>query len=181
MDILKTKDAADLLSVSQTTIKRWAAMFPDFFLKDRFGHYTFSEREISQLIHIKDRINHGEALEGIQLILTHDKQPAKPLEENLLPHTHDKPMENMLSRIDDIERSLDRKADEVVSVQLLQQREELEDLRQMIKQLAVSLETIQHPNGKSLSAHEELHPVAAGRLQTPPRKRGLLRSFFSFL
>lgn len=33
MEILKTKDAAELLSVSQTTIKRWAAMFPDFFQK----------------------------------------------------------------------------------------------------------------------------------------------------
>lgn len=31
MDILKTKDAAELMSVSLTTIKRWAAMFPDFF------------------------------------------------------------------------------------------------------------------------------------------------------
>ncbi|MBW4083699.1 MerR family transcriptional regulator [Paenibacillus sp. S150] len=178
MDILKTKDAADLLSVSQTTIKRWAAMFPDFFPKDRFGHYTFSEREINRLIHIKDRVNHGEALESIQLSPSHGMQSSQPMEENLL---HDKPLENMLSRLDDIERSLDRKADEVVSVQLLQQREELEDLRQMIKQLAVSLETIQHPDGKSLSSHEELHPVAAARLQTPPRKRGLLRTFFSFL
>lgn len=33
MDILKTKDAAELMSVSITTIKRWAAMFPDFFQK----------------------------------------------------------------------------------------------------------------------------------------------------
>lgn len=59
MEILKTKEAAELLSVSQTTIKRWAAMFPDFFPKDRLGHYTFSKREISQLNYIKDRINQG--------------------------------------------------------------------------------------------------------------------------
>ena len=35
MGILKSKDAADLLCVSQTTIKRWASTFPDCFQKDR--------------------------------------------------------------------------------------------------------------------------------------------------
>lgn len=179
METLKTKDAAELLSVSQTTIKRWAAMFPDFFPKDRFGHYTFSEREISLLEMIKDRITHGEALERIHLNPVIDVQPPKSLQEKPLQHTQDKPLEDMLSRIHDIERSLDHKADEVVSFQLLQQREELEDLRQMIRQLAVSLETIQ--NGQSPSPSAELHPVAAVKLMAPPRKRGLLRSFFSFL
>ncbi|MHA6531688.1 hypothetical protein [Paenibacillus sp. BAC0078] len=179
MEILKTKDAAELLSVSQTTIKRWAAMFPNSFPKDRFGHYIFSKHEISLLESIKDRITHGEALESIHLTPVNDGQQPKLLQESRVSYTQDKPMEDMLSRINDIERSLDHKADEVVSFQLLQQREELEDLRQMIKQLAVSLETIQ--NGQSPTPYSELHPVAAVKLSTPPRKRGLLRSFFSFL
>ncbi|WP_019914677.1 MerR family transcriptional regulator [Paenibacillus sp. HW567] len=178
MENLKTKDAAELLSVSQTTIKRWAAMFPDFFPKDRFGHYIFTEQEISLLESIKDRITHGEALERIHLNPA-DGGPPKSLQEKPLPPTQEQPLEDMLSRIKDIERSLDHKADEVVSFQLLQQREELEDLRQMIKQLAVSLETIQ--NSQSPSPYAELHPVAAVKLTTPPRKRGLLRSFFSLL
>lgn len=71
MDILKTKDAAELLSVSLTTIKRWAAMFPDFFPKDRFYHYVFSEQQIDLLNHIKDRINHGERL-GMYTTHTHE-------------------------------------------------------------------------------------------------------------
>ncbi|KWX69483.1 hypothetical protein AMQ84_31380 [Paenibacillus riograndensis] len=181
MEMLKTKDAAELLSVSQTTIKRWAAMFPDCFPKDRFGHYIFSEQEISLLKSIKERINHGEVLEYMNLGSAAGIQPPVSQQENPLHHTQDWPMGDMLSRIDYIERSLDHKADEVVSVQLLQQRAELEDLRQMIKQLAVSLETIQKPGGPSLSPHDELHPVAAKKLKTPPRKRGLLRNIFSFL
>ncbi|MGN7762432.1 MerR family transcriptional regulator [Paenibacillus sp. 22594] len=179
MEMLKTKDAAELLSVSQTTIKRWAAMFPDFFPKDRFGHYIFSEQAISLLQSIKDRINRGEALECIDLDLaTGTGQPVSQQESPLL-RTPDGPMEDMLSRIDYIERSLEHKADEVVSVQLLQQRGELEDLRQMIKQLAVSLETIQERTDPSLSPYGP--NAAAGRIQSPPRKRGLLRTFFSFL
>lgn len=181
MEMLKTKDAAELLSVSQTTIKRWAAMFPDYFPKDRFGHYIFSEQEISLLKSIKERISHGEVLEYMSLGSAADIQPPVSRQENPLRHTQDWPMGDMLSRIDYIERSLDHKADEVVSVQLLQQRAELEDLRQMIKQLAVSLETIQKSGGPSLSPYDELHPAAAMKLKTPPRKRGLLRNIFSFL
>ena len=181
MDILKTKDAAELLSVSQTTIKRWAAMFPDFFPKDRFGHYTFSEQQISLLNHMKDRINQGEALECINLTFTKDKLPANPLQENLHQHTEGSPMEELISRINYIEQALDQKANEVVSIQLLQQRAELEDMRLMIKQLAVSIETMQKPKNSSYSPYEELQPVATVKLTAPPRKRSLLRTFFSFL
>ncbi|GGG11674.1 hypothetical protein GCM10010912_65160 [Paenibacillus albidus] len=178
MDIVKTKDAAELLSVSQTTIKRWVSVFPNFFQKDRFGHYVFSAQEIELLIHIKDRIDRGETLDSIDL--TTHTQPLRPLQDKPSLHTQDKSMEDVVSRIDHIERSLQQKADEVVSVQLLQQREELEELRQMIQQLAASFETIHKP-GKAHSSHEEIHPAAAAMLQAPPRKRGLLRSFFSFL
>lgn len=179
MEMLKTKDAAELLSVSQTTIKRWAAMFPAFFPKDRYGHYIFSEQEIGLLQSIKQRIEHGETLDGISL--TANGHPDSAQEDKSIVMTRNIPMDDMLSRIDYIERSLDHKADEVVSVQLLQQRRELEDLRQTIKQLAAAVETIQKPGSRNASPYDELHPVAAAKLQSPPRKRGLLRSFFSFL
>jgi chromosome-anchoring protein RacA len=176
MEILKTKDAAELLSVSQTTIKRWAAMFPDFFPKDRFGHYTFSEQQISSLTHIKDCINHGEPLEGIQLPISNENQKTTSLQDPLHP-TDTEPMQDILSRIHYIERTLDQKADEVVMIQLLQQREELEDLRIMIKQLAATLEPMQATKVNAFTSNEASHPVTT-RLPSPPRKRGLLRSFF---
>jgi chromosome-anchoring protein RacA len=179
MGILKTKDAADLLSVSQTTIKRWASTFPESFQKDRFGHYIFSEQEIDLLIHIKDRIDHGETLDRITLLT--DKQPSEPLQDEIPLQSHDSSVKDMITRIEHIERTVDQKADEVVSVQLLQQREELEELRKMIEQLAASIETIQISSSKTYSAHDEIHPAAAAKLQASPKKRGLLRSFFSFL
>lgn len=72
MEMLKTKEAAELLSVSQTTIKRWAAMFPNFFPKDRFGHYIFTGQEIGLLQSIKERIEHGETLDSIDLGATNN-------------------------------------------------------------------------------------------------------------
>ncbi|MBY3618771.1 MerR family transcriptional regulator [Acinetobacter sp. CUI P1] len=177
MEILKTKDAAELLSVSQTTIKRWAAMFPDFFPKDRFGHYTFSEQQISLLSHIKDCINHGEPLESIQLSDSNENQMSTSPQDPLHP-TDAEPMQDILSRIHYIERTLDQKADEVVMIQLLQQREELEDLRIMIKQLAATLEPMQASKSNAFTSNEASRSVTTTRLPSPPRKRGLLRSFF---
>lgn len=179
MGILKTKDAADLLSVSQTTIKRWASTFPDFFQKDRFGHYIFSEQEIDLLIHIKDRIDHGETLDRIVLVT--NKQPLELLQDEPTLHTYGLTMEDIVTRIDYVERSLDQKADEVVSMQLLKQREELEELRQMIEQLAASIESIQMLSSQTYESHDEIHMAAVAKLQAPPKKRGLLRSFFSYL
>ncbi|WP_310830761.1 MerR family transcriptional regulator [Paenibacillus pedocola] len=177
MEMYKTKEVAELLSVSQTTIKRWAAMFPNVFPKDRFGHYIFSQQEVSLLKSIKTRIDQGETLDRITLTGNH--QPVGPLQSTRPVQAEDKPMHEMWSRINQIEHSLDQKADEVVSVQLLRQREELEDLRQMIQQLALSIETIQQPGLQAAAAHEELHPVAAAKLKAPPKKRSLLRTLFS--
>ncbi|MDQ8734991.1 MerR family transcriptional regulator [Paenibacillus sp. LHD-38] len=179
MGISKTKDAADLLSVSQTTIKRWASAFPDFFQKDRFGHYIFSEQDLGLLNHIKDRINNGETLDRI--VLMTNKQSSEPLQDESLLHAHDPSMEDMLARVEHVERSLDQKADEVVSIQLLQQREEIEELRQMIVQLAASFESIQISSSKIYPPRDEIHPAAVAKLQAPSEKKSRLRSFFSFL
>jgi chromosome-anchoring protein RacA len=152
-------------------------MFPDFFPKDRFGHYTFSEQQISLLTHIKECINHGEPLEGIQLPVSNENQISKSPQDPL--HSTDtEPMQDILSRIHYIERTLDQKADEVVMIQLLQQREELEDLRIMIKQLAATLEPMQATKVNVFTSNEASHPVTSTRIPSPPRKRGLLRSFF---
>lgn len=188
MNILKTKDAADLISVSQATIKRWASAFPNIFQKDRLGHYKFTEREITLLMLIKERIDQGEQLDKIQLmtgerptVSRQDEASAHALDEAVPYVLHDAATEEMRNRIEQVERTLLQKADEVVSVQLLHQRAEIEELRQMIVQLAAAVETMQTPEGKARAPHEELHPAAAAKLQSPPKKRSLLRSFFSFL
>lgn len=50
---VKTKEAAQLLGVSPTTIKRWCATFPDRFRKDVSGHYIFSPEELELLTEIR--------------------------------------------------------------------------------------------------------------------------------
>lgn len=164
--ILKTKDTAELLSVSQTTIKRWASHFPASFHKDRNGHYAFSDKQISLLIFIKERVDQGDPLDQIILPTHSVLEQVKPF-DNLTT-----PMEDLLSRLREVERSLGQKADEVVSAQVLQHRVELEELRQVVSQLAASVETIRHPSSNkplTLADHfpsPVIHPSPA-----PVRKR----------
>jgi chromosome-anchoring protein RacA len=183
MEIFKTKEVAEQLSVSQTTIKRWAAMFPASFPKDRFGHYIFTSQEVSLLKSVKERLEQGESLDSITLAenkpLNENQPQAKPLPNIRSLTATEPPMQEVWSRLVRIERSLDEKADEVVSVQLLQQRQELEDLRQMVQQLAASIESIQQPRLQAAAAYEDMHPIASMKLKAPSKKRGLLRTFFS--
>jgi chromosome-anchoring protein RacA len=166
---VKTKDAAELLGVSQTTIKRWASHFPAFFQKDMNGHYAFFDKQLSLLIFIKDRVDQGDPLDQITL-------PTHPVLEPLKPfNSITTPMDDMLSRLREVERSLGQKADEVVSAQVLQHRGELEELRQVVAQLAASVETIRNtsPN-KPLTLADHFPPPAASPLPTPVRKRRFL-------
>lgn len=177
MNILKTKDAAELLSVSQTTIKRWAAMLPDLFPKDRFGHYSFTEQQVHLLRSIKDRIDNGETLESIQIAYSNkNTQSLQQLYPQLLEE--DEAMLDIFSRIHSIELALDQKADEIVMVQLFQQRQELEDLRTMIKQIAVTLESKSSSYVQSVTPDIDSETVMLSRRMNPPKKRGLIRSFF---
>jgi chromosome-anchoring protein RacA len=175
MDIAKTKDASELVGVSQTTIKRWASQFPSFFQKDRFGHYVFSEKQISLLIYIKSHIERGDSLEQITLPIHLSVETA---EKQVVVET---PMDELFSRIREVERSVGQKADEVVSSQILQHRSELEELRQMISQLAATVENMQKPSVKPFALPAEFYAANADKPMLPARKRGFFRSFFSVL
>lgn len=198
MDILKTKDAAELLSVSQTTVKRWASAFPDFFPKDKFGHYIFTEQELDLLRHIQERINQGDTLEGMDLPVEKPAQSGEPAlsAQPGQPAPGGLAMDHIAARMDHLEHALERKADEVVSIQLLQQRKELEELRQRVAQLAAALEAaapFEAAAAFELSAaadtvapfktaaavagapapargpREAIHPAAASMLQAAPK------------
>ncbi|WP_219835098.1 MerR family transcriptional regulator [Paenibacillus sp. R14(2021)] len=179
MELVKSKDAAASLNVSQTTVKRWASHYPDIFRKDRFGHYIFNERDMKLLAFIKTAIEQGETMEQIKL-------PSEPAEK---PRLQDafletaasaellRPAEDdMLTRILHMERRLDQKADEVVSAQILQHREELEELRRMIDQLSAAIEIVRQPAPSS--EYTRSTPEAKPPVSQPSRKRGLFRSMF---
>ena len=184
MNTMKTKDASMLLAVSQTTIKRWASQFPSDFQKDRLGHYVFTGQQINLLLYIKDQIEQGNTLDQITLPVSPVADPEKKLKIAAVPASENE----LLSRIREVERSVQQKADEVVSAQVLQHRAELDELRQMVAQIAAAVEIMQGRAAKPVMQQDELRipsfgkPSASTQVQAPDpasvRKKGFFRTFF---
>ncbi|WP_311291792.1 MerR family transcriptional regulator [Paenibacillus glycanilyticus] len=68
MTLLKTKEAAQQLVVSETTVRRWVSTFPASFRKDMFGHYIFDASAMEKLRKIKGQLDSGTALYDIRLL-----------------------------------------------------------------------------------------------------------------
>ncbi len=182
MNNLKTREAAERLGVSQTTIKRWAAHYPASFRKDPLGHYVFSQREFALLQHIQSEIERGHTLEQITLPGA-SASVDKPADSPSSP-TIGADQRELLLRIFEVERSLDQKADEVVSAQVRQHRAELEELRRTVVQLAAAIETLESRTtklGSPAKTDEPRLPPAQPSVQQislPERKKKLFRTFF---
>ncbi|MBW7456586.1 MerR family transcriptional regulator [Paenibacillus sepulcri] len=172
MDVLKTKDAAAALGVSQTTVKRWVSMFPAHFIKDRFGHYIFTDQDISRLRYMKERIDQGESLDQLELESAACKEAVEP--ESVMDSAAGY-SDEVLLRIQQVEHLLSQKADDVVSMQVLQHRKELEDLNRIVNQLMESVQQLENKWTRSRPLDKEIH---LPDLQSHRKKRSLLRSLF---
>lgn len=174
MTLLKTKEAALQLAVSETTIRRWVSLFPSSFHKDMFGHYIFDEQAIDKLRRIKIELEEGTILHDIKLA------PLNPLLAGPYPVTEFREPETLLIRINRLEASLSNKADEVVSFQLLHHRKELEDMRHTLSQLVATMEMLQTPLLQQSAAIEQMNtpPISAGNRR---KRRGVFRILFPFL
>ncbi|WP_308637515.1 MerR family transcriptional regulator [Paenibacillus silvisoli] len=206
MELVKSKDAAESLNVSQTTVKRWASHFPHYFQKDKFGHYIFTTQDLAMLAFIKEALERGDTMDMI--VLPEPEQPnatdSNPA-TGLIEHeasTANSPGElsEIYFRLEQVEYKLEQKADEVVATQILQHRSELEELRRLVDYLAAAIENAKlpmaAPGGKSaFAAGTAAAEVAAASAMTdslgpaskpapssaapaPTRKRGLFRSLF---
>ncbi|WP_232185104.1 MerR family transcriptional regulator [Cohnella silvisoli] len=171
---VKTKDASELLGVSQTTVKRWVSYYSPYFQKDSFGHYLFSDHEISLLRFIKDQIEQGNTLGRITLPVNLVSPSERKI--GLVPASRED--DDVISRIREVERSLQQKADEVVSAQVLQHRAELDELRLAIAQLAASVENMQRTGTKPSAPESDFRFPIVDKTSTPAKKRGFFRSFF---
>ena len=132
---LGTKEIAERLGISQSTLKRWVAYFPDVFPKDRLGHYLFTEQELKLLEKIKEEVRRGVQLDKIVLPVKQTTDAGKAENAAAPPD-----MDMLYLRVDHLERAVAQKADEVVTAQLYQQRQELEELRRMVALLSDAVE-----------------------------------------
>lgn len=130
--VYKTAEVAKKLNVTPNLVSKMAKELK--ISKDEQGYYTFTDKDISKInVHISKKNIEKQSTLDIQL-------------------------HNLLKRIKDNEYSISQKADNVVSFQLLQHRQEIEDCRKEIMELHHKIDILK-------DQLEQFHSVAA---TTPP-------------
>jgi chromosome-anchoring protein RacA len=162
---LKTSSVAERLGVSPKTIQRWAKKYNVPCRKNEFGHYVFDAEAIALLEQIK--FEQSATVEPY----TRRKQKEKPQDtfsaDALFQAYVEPQLDQFTSRLQQIEHKLDQKADEVVSVQLLQHRQELEELASNLQALEQRIARLEEKMNKSQQAGTE----EIGKQK--PKRRGL--------
>ncbi|WP_461201605.1 MerR family transcriptional regulator [Anoxybacillus sp. TBDG-1] len=138
---LKTSAVAKRLGVSTKTVQRWVKKYNIPCTKNEAGHYVFTNEAIEQLEKYK--------------FLGSDEDEKEQAE-----------WEEIEQRLNELERKIDQKADDVVSFQLLQHRREIEEMLQYIQQLEQRIAHLEHQQQTTM-VHEQ-----------PKQKRRGMISFF---
>ena len=183
---MKTKDMAQTLGVSQTTVKRWVSHYPDSFRKDRYGHYVFSEQDVERVRHIKLMVEQGMALDEISLSeighsMTMETAAAAERTADACGGAFGI-ADDLQVTIARIEAALSPKADDGVTFPFLKQREELEDIRKTVERLTETVEALRKQVAPMpvIAAEPPAGTAAAASSASRRRKRSLLRNLFPF-
>jgi len=140
--MMKTKEVSELLGVNPTTVQRWIKHFNMGTVTNDQGHYVFEERDVQQLKDIQSQLNSGKRMKDIRL---EDRvKVAEHKDEKKVPAwQYYEKLDSMMDRIVLLEDKLARKADDVVSYQLLQHRNELNEMSRVLKNIEGRLEAVE--------------------------------------
>ncbi|WP_071394931.1 MerR family transcriptional regulator [Bacillus tuaregi] len=122
---MNTRAVAKLLGISTSTVQRWVKQLKLEMERNELGHFIFSEEDIELLKQVKKQLQEGTLLQDISIQLPKragtfkQKQPDGDIDE-------------LAQKVKSLEISLQQKADDVVSYQILQHRREMEELQEQI-------------------------------------------------
>ncbi|WP_157888188.1 helix-turn-helix domain-containing protein [Bacillus marinisedimentorum] len=159
---MKTKEAAEYLGVDPKTIRNWTKQYEIPCKKNGYGHYVFEEEGMRMLHSIKSEKTGMPEQDG-----------AVQVTQNLKTDAVEEKIQMLMDRIDYLEKKLESKADEVVAVQLLNHREEIEETTKKVEEVIGRIEEFENKVNENKQALEEGFKVEK------PKKRKVL-SFFSF-
>ena len=164
--LLKTKQVSDELGVNPTTVQRWVKYFDLECEKNELGHFLFSSETVEELKSIKNDLRRGYSMEKIKSSGVTDA----PEQVMVSPERFEQRLDRFSVRLEQLERQLEEKANEVITVQVLQHRTELDELMKKITSLEEKL--------IELEDHTSIQE-AVGQ-STGKGKRPWIMSLFSF-
>ncbi|QGQ48360.1 MerR family transcriptional regulator [Metabacillus sediminilitoris] len=176
---MSTADVTKLLGVSRRTLMRWVQQLDMQLEKNELGHYQFSNEDVERLKQIQSQSQPPQTQsqpvsQAVQTVQGSRKGTLKNVEvvENPLE-------ESLIKRMEELERALRSKADDVVSYQMLQHRREIEELTKKIALLEQKIEDLENAQSKREPKDHSL-VFDQSTTQKKPRRKNLISSIFSF-
>lgn len=152
---MNTKSVAELLEISTSTVLRWVKQLNLEMERNEHGHFIFSEEKINILKDVKQQLQNGILLHEISI----DKTKRTGVAKTVSPELN---LNQLEEKVNQLEISLNQKADSVVSYQLLQHRREIDDLQEqvsfLINRLAEMEEVLLKQKEVAASAEEKIIP-----------------------
>ncbi|MFX3630026.1 MAG: chromosome segregation protein [Ectobacillus sp.] len=159
----KTPMVAKKLGVSPKVVMRIVQELDLDIQKNKFGHYVFNENDLNVIMNYYTSSSDSPSPESKQI----------PQYVSVEEFTASKQkIEELIVRMNRNEEKLLEKADNIVNYQLLQHRNEIEELQQKITTLEAIIEEIQSQKQHVAPIHE----IAASK----PKRRNMIFNIFGF-
>lgn len=172
---MNTSEVAKMLGVSASTIQRWVKQLELPMDKNDRGHYFFNEKDLELLKTIQEQVQNGMLLQDIAPV--REKNPRKAVLKQIA--ATDEGYDKLWLRISDLEVRLDGKADSVATYQLLQHRQEIEELQDQMKLLLNRIEILENEK-KVITAGDKPLVLDSPTKPRKFRKKNIVSSFFGF-
>ncbi|SDI27871.1 MerR family transcriptional regulator [Natribacillus halophilus] len=153
--LVKTRNVAETLQVAPKTVQTWVRKHNIPVKTNDRGHYLYDRNAIERLRTVKSTQMPDDAEQYYE---THNQVTRAEAENR---------MDEILRRLDHLEKTIEKKADEVVSFQLLKHREELDDVQHSLTEVQRHVDALQADTGEAKLA-----------VEAPKKERGKFASMF---
>lgn len=164
----RTKEIADEFGVNPSTIQRWIKHFQLRCEINNNGHFELNEATYEKLKHVHQETKNGKKMKDV-VLLGHCFTSERHQSKKMVPSQRlDEKIEQLIILVDQLDRNIQTKADEVVEYQVLNQRKEINELNEIIHHLSQRLKVLEkeipEKNLKQESSETERIPLKKRRL-----------------
>jgi chromosome-anchoring protein RacA len=139
----KTREIAKAIHVNPSTVQRWIKYFNLAYNVNSNGHFEIPNTTYDQLKVIYAQMKQGKKLSDVCLV-EEAKGSAQTKKVAMIPAIQvEQKMEELLNQLDQLERKVRNKADDVVEYQILHQRKEINELNKIITQLSTRINILE--------------------------------------
>lgn len=168
----RTKEIADEFGVNPSTIQRWIKHFQLSCEINNNGHFELNETSYQKLKQVHEQTKKGKKIKEV-VLKGHQFTPERSHAKKMVPSQRlDEKIDQLLIQVDQLDRNIQTKADEVVEYQVLNQRKEINELNDIIHHLSNRLNVLE----KEIP-EKELKDVSPDRERIPLKKRRLAGIF----